>query len=186
MAGYEHAVGAFWFYYSLSKRFDLFKIKIGVYGLAGVSQPLRAIIRLLGRFGATFYEDSIIEEFETPNEIIEHIREHNGNVIKSRLNDDVLRNLDVLIICEGGPTESLDQNLVKKYLDKFRVITMNEISKMRENAIVITVTPRKLQDGRETIDKEVQNDMRFFDNRLMNETVFVHMAVIHYLLDSVR
>ena len=57
---------------------------------------------------------------------------------------------------------------------------MNEISKMRENAIVITVTPRKLQDGRETIDKEVQNDMRFFDNRLMNETVFVHMAVIHY------
>lgn len=184
MAGKEHAVGGFWFYYSLSKRFDLSKIKIGVYGLAGESQPLRAIIKLLGRFGATFFEDSVIDEFKTSEKIIKSIQESGGNLIRSHLNE-FLGKIDVLIICEGGQTESLDRDLMKKYLKIFRTITMKEISKIKEDSLVITITPRRLEDDRDTVDKEVIKDKRFFDDILMNETVFVHMAVIHYLLNCV-
>lgn len=178
----EHAIGALsrvYFHYRRNE--DIEKLKYGIYGMIKSSRPAKAAIKALSIMGATIYEDPVINEFETPAHIREFCEKIGGKIIKKKY-EEFLPEVDSLFIVEGLPQAGEDENLVKKYNQKFKVFTKKDLEKLKPGAFVMYGMPRKMTDGRLIAEKEVDKDPRVINMVFLKEWNYVLMGLFTYLL----
>ncbi|MFA5871915.1 MAG: hypothetical protein WC858_04330 [Parcubacteria group bacterium] len=181
--GDEHSLGALGWIYSLSKRFgDLSKIKVGVYGMTKSSRPTKALIKALSIFKAEIHEDPVIESFRTPEHIQEFVKKNGGNLIPDKY-DNFLNKMDFILIAEGLPQKGEDKKLVEKYNDKFKILSQEEVNRLKPGALIEYGEPRMMTNGKLIAKEEVDNDPRIMNKVFMKEFIYVTMGLITYLLD---
>ncbi len=179
----EHSIGALGMAYSMYKRNADFKnIKYGIYGMIKSSRPAKAYIKALSIMGATVYEDPVIEEFETPQEIRKFCQSVGGKIIKKKL-EDFISEVDFLHIVEGLPQSGENEASVDKYNKLFKILDKKDLNMLKPGAFMFYSMPRKLTDGRLIVNPEIDNDPRVLTMAFMKEWVYVLMAFYTYLLD---
>ncbi len=178
----EHAIGALsrvYFHYRRNE--DIKKLKYGIYGMIKSSRPAKAAIKALSIMGATIYEDPVIDEFETPAHIREFCEKIGGKIIKKKY-EDFLPEVDSLFIVEGWPQAGEDENLVKKYNQKFKVFTKKELGILKPESFVMYGMPRKMTDGRLIAEKDIDDDPRVINKVFFKEWTYSLMGLFTYLL----
>lgn len=181
--GDEHSLGAIGTAYTLTKHLGRLKgLKIGLYGMVKSSRPSKANIRLLAKYGATFYVDPVIPEFDTPDYIRKEAEASGARFVSARL-DEFIGVVDYLSIIEGLPQAGEDAALVEKYNKKFRVMGKNDFARVRKDAGIFYCMPAMMTDGRTIVNiKEADADNRCLSHALLKEWVPVMMGLISYLL----
>lgn len=178
----EHSLFALGMIYTLFHLgIDLEKGKFGIYGMIKSSRPAKGLIKILGMFGATIYEDSVIEEFKTPIYIKEFVENKGGRLIKKKY-EEFLPEIDFLFVTEGLPQAGEDEDLVKRYNQQFKIFTKKELEILKSTSYMMYSMPAKLTDGRRIVDKEIEKDSRVINTRFLKEWVYTIMGLITYLL----
>jgi aspartate carbamoyltransferase catalytic subunit len=140
-------------------RFDgIDGMKICLYGAPGPSRSAKAFIKFYSLFNTEIYEDIVMPELGLPEEIYQFVKKQGKTIKKVKL-EDVIDKIDFLLV-EGIPTKFVDKNLVEKYLSLFKPITMEEVSKMKKNAIFQPISPRIIQGNLFSVTKETDSDSR--------------------------
>ncbi len=178
----EHPIGALALVYTLYRRgVDFKKLKYGIYGMVKSSRPAKSAIKALSIMGATIYEDSVIDEFATPQHVREFVEKTGGKLIRKKF-AEFLPEVNLLDILEGLPQPDESPELVKKYNKLFNVFTPKELDCMLPNALVRYIMPRKMTDGRLTTSKEIDNDPRTITRAFLEEWTFAMMGLITVVL----
>lgn len=180
--GEEHSIAAVIFSYMAKKRLGRLKgLKVGIYGMSKSSRPMKAGAKVLGRFGVSFYEDSVIPEFKLPDHIIKTIRKHGSTYRQAKLKDFISK-VDYLFVVEGLPQAGEDPKLVDKFNKKFVPFSKKHLAKVKKKAIIDVGEPRATTDGRLVALKETDRDPRMIASDMLEVAVYNTMAIITYLL----
>lgn len=180
--GEEHTLGAAIFPYLALKHLGNIKgLKVGIYGMSKSSRPMKATAKVLGRFGANFYEDSVIPEFSLPKHIVAGIRKEGGKYEQAKL-ADFIGKVDYLFVVEGLPQAGENPKLVDKFNQKFVPFSNKHLAKVRKDAIIDVGEPRATTDGRLVALKETDHDPRMVASDLLKTGVYATMAIITHLL----
>jgi aspartate carbamoyltransferase catalytic subunit len=181
--GDEHSIGALSLAYTLSKHFGgLENLNIGLYGMVKSSRPSKANIRLLSKYGVTFFVDPVIPQFDTPDYIRKEAEVSGGKFVGSKL-DDFIGKVDLLSVIEGLSQAGEDPNLLKEYNSKFRIMGKSDFSKVGKSSKIFYCMPAMMTDGRTIVNiKEADADSRCVTHDLLKNLVVTNMALITYLL----
>lgn len=181
--GEEHSIGGATYPYMIKKYFSKLEgLKIGLYGMSKSSRPVKAMAKVMSRFGIEFYEDSVIPEFKMPEHIVKTIKENGSAYIQDKL-DNFIGKIDCLFVIEGLPQSGEDENLVDKFNKAFVPFSNAHLAKVRSDAVIEVGEPRATTDGRLVALKETDNDPRIIGKELIHDIVYINMAIITYLLD---
>jgi hypothetical protein len=184
MCGDEHTIGALWFFYPLLKRGkSLEGMKVGIYGQVRYSQPTIAILRMGAKLGMHFYEDSVVDEIGSGEELRAQVKELGGTLEKKPL-AEFIGDVDMFWVSEGRPGEGASQEVVKRYLEKYTVITNDIVGRTRDDCYWYVDEPRSLPDGRLASAKETDNHPRLLNEAMMKYSLLVNRAVFEWLLES--
>ena len=131
----EHTLGALGFVCTINNTLgNLEGIKIGIYGMAKASRPAKAFVKAMSYFKPTIYVDPIIPEFALPEDIVQFAEANGAKIINAPIKD-FIGEIDFLNITEGLPQAGTDENLVNKFNEQYRKITVAEdISKMKDKS----------------------------------------------------
>lgn len=178
----EHSSGAFAYgFYVFNKLGRIDGLKICLYGAPGPSRAAKGLIKFFSLFNTKIYTDITIPELDLPNSIYDFAKQHKNKIIKTKLKD-IIGEIDLLIV-EGIPAKYVDNNLVDKYISTYKPITLNEVSKMKKNAIFRPITPRIIKGDLLSATKDVDNDPRTAFHDLSKMWSFANMALIVKLLN---
>lgn len=181
MIGMEHSIGALWYAYTLWKRLGKTEgLRIGVYGMSHYSRPSFSIYRLFSKLGARFYEDPVIEEVGAPKELVGEIQKNGGKFERGRI-EDFLAGVDFFFVCEGLPVKGADENAVKRFNEKYKLVNNSMLAKLRKDSVFAFCMPRSLTDGRLTTEKEIDSDPRNISYEMMEKSVYVNMGIFAWL-----
>ena len=184
--GEEHAAAAIWLIFSgsrLLKTQDFKNIKVGFYGMIKSSRPAKGLIKVFSQLGATIYVDSIIPEFMTPSHIQEYSKKLGVKHVIASL-EDFIGQVDFLYVTEGLPQAGEDEELVRKYNEKFIRFGEDQLKKVKEKAVVIHGEPSMMTNGQDIVKKEeILHDQRILNPRMMGDALHANMALITYLLN---
>jgi len=181
--GTEHSIAAVGFFYTVKKYFpNLSKVKMGIYGMTKSSRPAKAYLKVLSRFKVTFYEDPVVPELATPEEIKKIVKKNGAKHITDKL-ENFIDQVDVLLVVEGLPQAGEDPKVVDKFNENFVPINKKHLTKVRKDAIISVGEPRATTDGRLVALKETDNDPRMIEKEMCKNMVYTNMALITYLLN---
>lgn len=161
---------------------DLSKVKVGFYGMTGASRPAKAIYRILSLFGTEIYEDPVIDNLGINKEIERELFQH-SSVFKRTTLEEFIEKIDFLWIVEGLPQAGTPENLVDEFNKKVKIISLEDINKLKKNALFEVCQPRFLTDGRSTTDKTIDHhpkNAHFLTKGFLPGI----MATIAYLLNA--
>ncbi len=179
----EHTLAALGLVYLLKKYFsDLENLKLGLYGMPKSSRPTKAYIRAMSYFKPTFYVDPVIPEFDVPTEIKEYAEKNGAKFVNKKV-DEFISEVDLVEITEGLPQAGEDENLVKKFTENYRVLTLNDLNKLKPGAYCLFGQPGTMTDGRTIATDETNYDERNLAWEFLRIFRPVTMALITYLLD---
>jgi len=182
MCGDEHTIGALWFLYPLLKRGKKLEgMKVGIYGQVRYSQPTIAFCRVAAKLGMHFYEDSVVDEIGSDEKLRNEIKELGGTWEKKPM-DEFIGDVDLLWVSEGRPGEGAGEDVVKRFLKEYRIITNEVISKIKDDCYWFVDEPRTLPDGRLVSDKETDNHPRLLNEAMLIESIPVTRAVFEWAL----
>jgi len=177
----ENAAGGLAVAFSLFRNLGrLENIKFGIYGTPKVSRAAKSVIKILSYFNIEIYEDSVLPELGIPEDI-KRFAEEKGVAIKQSKLDDFIGDIDVLFV-ESVPVNLVDKKLVGSYLEKVRTITLDDISKMRKDALVSVVMPRTITKGKLSAEKAIDNDSRSIYFKISEDWMYVNMGLLTKLL----
>ena len=180
----EHSLSGTAILYTLYRQFGKIDgLKIGIYGMTKSSRPTKTFLKVLSRFGATIYEDSVIPEFKTPQAIRDTIVA-NGSTYQEDKLENFIDKVDFLNVVEGLPQAGEDPALVDKFNAKFKPFTKVDMAKVRPDTFIEIGEPRATTDGRLVALKETDDDPRVREKKMMKYLVFTNMALISYLLGA--
>lgn len=182
--GDEHSQGAVASVFTiLQTRGDIENLKVGIYGMTKSSRPMKGVIRILSKFGAEFYEDSVVDDLATPENIRKEVEQAGCKITRLPF-DEFVSMVDILVIAEGLPQQGEDKVLIDEYNKKVRIFGKNELSKLNNSASFYYCMPAVLTDGRSTVQKEdVDSDKRGIIYKTLHNFTTVNMAIITYILD---
>ena len=184
MMGDDHTIGAVWALYSVWKRLGKAEgLKVGTYGLVRYSRPVKSTYRVWSKFGMKFYEDSLVEEAGCPEDVKKEIIE-NGSSFEKKPIDDIMKEVDVLIVAEALPQKGADENIVKKFNEKFKTVDEEFMGKLNEKAYWYYITPRTTTDGRLTVKESLDNHPRIIQRGFMRESIYCNMGIFSKLLEQ--
>ena len=178
----EHPFGALGWVCTLSTILgDLAGIKIGIYGMAGASRPSKALVKAMSYFKPTIYIDSVIPEFGLPDDIIEFAKANGAKIINEPIGN-FINEIDFLNIVEGLPQAGTDEDTINKFNEKYQVLTVEDISKMKDRSYFMYVMPAKMTDGRSVCSPELDKNEKNIIWRFLAEWKPTAMALITFLL----
>lgn len=182
--GDEHSTAALAIAYTIQRQLGkLDGLNIGIYGMTKSSRPAKGLLKALSKYNTTFYEDSVVDELQTPPDIRKIVEENGSKIIKVKL-DDFLEKIDFLLIVEGLPQSGEDEAVIKSYNSQFKILGKKDLDKLRKDAIFMYGMPSVMTDGRLIVKKEeLDKDKRMIGFNLLREFVFVNMALTTLLLD---
>lgn len=173
-----------WLAFLLSKTFDDLKnLKIGTYGLAMYSTPLKSYYNALSYFNITFFEDSIIPEAGSDDEIILRIRQNGSQIIASPIYD-FINDIYFLIIIDAIPPIQYDKELYKNFLKHYKPINNEIISKLNAGSYFFYVEPNVIPQLGKTIHNEIINDTKALNDKFNELSVICNYGVFNYLLTN--
>jgi len=180
----EHTLGALGFVCTLNHVLGRLQgLKIGIYGMASASRPAKAFVKALSYFQPTFYVDPVIPEFALPDDIIAFAEAKGAKIINAPL-ADWISEVDYLNITEGLPQAGTDENLVNRFNEKYRILTVaQDISKMKENSCFMFIMPSKMTDGRSVSSPELDSHEKCITWLFLDQWKPVTMALITFLLE---
>ena len=97
---------------------------MGIYGMTKSSRPAKAYLKVLSRFKVTFYEDPVVPELATPEEIKKIVKKNGAKHITDKL-ENFIDQVDVLLVVEGLPQAGEDSKVVDKFNKNFVPINKN-------------------------------------------------------------
>jgi len=173
-----------WLSYLLKRDFENKKLNIGIYGLAGYSSPIKSYYSVLSFFGHSFFEDSIIPEASSSDEIINQIIQNGSSFQRSNIND-FIGVIDFLIISDCNPEQNISKQVYSKFLESFRPVDNRIIERLSEAAKVFVVEPYKFLEGKKsTIEEDLMNNHRVINDKFNKLSVEANKGIIHYLLNN--
>jgi len=182
--GDEHSAGAIGMGYTLKKKLgNIDNLKIGFYGMVKSSRPAKANIRLLAKYGATFYVDPVVSEFDTPEFIRKEAEAAGAKFVSAKL-EDFIGEVDFLNVIEGLPQPGEDPKVLEQYNKKFKIMGKKDFARVRKDAAFYYCMPAMMTDGRTIVNiAEADADSRCLSHAMLREWTPVMMALITYLLD---
>lgn len=183
MMGDDHAIAALWLLYSIWKRFGKLEgLKIGAYGMIRYSRPIKSFYRLWSKFGMKFYENSILPEAGSQEEVIKEI-EKNGSALEKKPLDEMMKEVDFFIIAEALPQKGADETTVNEFHKQFKTVDEEFMKKLNPNAYWMYVMPRKTMDGRLTTDEKLDLHEKNLSWTFMKESTNCNVGMFYKLLE---
>jgi aspartate carbamoyltransferase catalytic subunit len=171
-----------WLSYLIKNIFGDKKLNIGIYGLAGFSSPIKSYYSVLSLFGHSFFEDSIIPDTSSSDEIIKQIIQNKSSFQKSYIND-FIDMIDLLVISDCNPEQNISKQVYTKFFDSFRPVDARIFEKLSADAKVFVVEPYKFLDGKKsTIEEEQVSNHRIINDNFNKLSVEANIGIINYLL----
>jgi aspartate carbamoyltransferase catalytic subunit len=182
--GDEHSQGAATIVHTLQESLGTVEdLSVGIYGMTASSRPTKGIMRVLSKFGATFYEDPVLDEFRAPDYLREEVAENGGDIVNKPV-EEFIGDVDFLNIVEGLPQKGTDKELVNKYNQEFQIFGKEEFAEISEGGVFMYGMPAKLSDDRDIVNiEEADADDRMIGFDLLSDMAYVNMALITKLLE---
>lgn len=177
----EHAIGAAMILFNIFARLrSLSGKKIGIYGTPAINRICHAMIPIMGFFEIDLYIDDL-NLFPVDVKILETAR-NNGikNITIGRL-DESIADLDVLVVTRGLQKGIFKEGEFSKekeeeILKTFRPISLEILSKMKNDALVEMIPPRIFE-----IDTEVDNDPRAIYSQKIYYAEVILVMILHLI-----
>jgi len=177
----EHAIGAAMILFNIFARLrSLSGKKIGIYGTPAINRICHAMIPIMGFFEIDLYIDDL-NLFPVDVKILETAR-NNGikNITIGRL-DESIADLDVLVVTRGLQKGIFKEGEFSKekeeeILKTFRPISLEILSKMKNDALVEMIPPRIFE-----IDTEVDNDPRAIYSQKIYYAEVILAMILHLI-----
>lgn len=182
MSGDEHTLAVLWFFYSLIKKGkQLEGMKVGVYGQVRYSQPTIGFYRMGAKLGMTFYEDSVVDDIGSSEELRKEVEKSGGKIQKAKI-DDFIDKVDFMWISEGRPGEGASKEILEKFMNEYQVITKEVMRKTKQDCCWYFDEPRTLPNGKATVEKGVDDHTYCINKPVMKESLPVNQAVFEWIL----
>ncbi len=174
----EHALGAgmllFNIYHFLGR---LNGIKLGAYGTAEFSRAFKAMVKVLGYYGAEVFIDNLDGNFPLPKDVEAEAMKNGMKSIKYDKLDNFIGEVDWLLIPNAVPTVPITNEQKKALADNYKPINTDHMKKLRKDAWLDMITPCVFE-----IEKDVYPDPRAIFTKKELHTEFA-LALMTYFLD---
>lgn len=179
----EHGVAGAFFVTSLLhylKR-PLEGIKVGIYGTPEINRATKAMVPVLGMFGADLVIDDL-GYFPLPQNVEERAKANGLKSLRYDKLDNFIGEVDVLFVTRGLqkgiiPEDKFPKEKQELILKSYKPINKEHMDKLRKDAILYMIKPRIFE-----IEKEVDSDPRAVYMR-REPYVETMLAVMTYLLE---
>jgi len=157
----EHAVGSPWMIMLMQhylKR-SIKNLKIGIYGTPEINRATKALVPILGMYGADLYIDDL-GHFPVPKDIEEKARKNGLKDLHYGKLDDFIGEIDILMVTRGLqkgiiPPDKFPKEKEEMILKLYKPITKDHMKKLRKDAILFMLKPRIFE-----IETDVDSDPR--------------------------
>jgi len=171
-----------WLASLLRNLFGSKELKIGVYGMCKYSSPIKSYYNVCSLLGYSFFEDSIVDEVSTSDEIVNQIIKNGSPFIKDQI-ENFIGEIDLLIIADCYPEKDCNSDILKKFIDNHLPINNNIINKLKKESKIFVVEPYNFNNViRSTINDEVLKDNRIINDQFNKQSVISTIGIIRYLL----
>lgn len=178
----EHTLSAVWQVCALHRLGILRQgIKVGVYGQSAHCRPYLTLQKVLALYGAEIFHDPILPELKNPDGVTRDIKQAGGSYTLARFGEFADK-IDLLLIADGMPMMDSDSPLFHEYAKKFDTLEAKYLSAVRNEARINYMMPRQLADGRATVSPALDQDVRIYNDLLMEEGLWGTMALYLYML----
>lgn len=178
----EHGVAGAIFVTSLAHYLNrpLEGIKVGIYGTPEINRAAKALLPVLGMFGAEVITDDL-GHFPFPKKTEERAKANGLKSLRYDKLDNFIGDVDILFITRGLQKGIISEDKFPKekeemILKSYKPITTEHMKKLRKDAILYMIKPRIFE-----IDKEVDADPRAAYTR-REPYAETALAVMTYLL----
>lgn len=176
----EHAIGGMMMVFNMYHYLKgLQSKKIGIYGPVAISGTIKAMVKILGYYGAEVLVDDIHGNFPLPDDVVGQAKKNGIESITYDQLDNFIEEVDWLLISDAAPmlTNSLTEKegaILKRY---YKPINTEHMKRLRQDAWLDMVTPIIYE-----IEKDVYPDPRciFMKKELHTELA---VALMTYFLD---
>lgn len=128
LAGDDHCLGGLFQVHYLWRQFGrLDGLKIGVYGRASQSRPIKSYYRMLSRFGMRFFEDSVVPVARSTPDLCREIGE-NGSEIAFLPLREFIHEVDCLIVVDGQPYPGVGEEATAEFDHEYRTIGARDLA----------------------------------------------------------
>ncbi|OGF22244.1 hypothetical protein A2Y83_04930 [Candidatus Falkowbacteria bacterium RBG_13_39_14] len=155
----EHGVAAIWVVcemaYFLNRSIE--NLKIGIYGTPQINRATKAMVPILGMFGAELFIDDL-GHFPLPKDVEDRAKANGLRGITYDKLDNFIGDVDVLFVTRGlqkGIIADFPKEKEEMILKNYKPINTGHMKKLRKDAILYMLKPRIFE-----IEKEVDLDPR--------------------------